>query len=71
MNAAEAVRAARELGVRGVMPSHSEARFTDPLAEHVLSTSENGGVARFRREMKRSLPDVVCQVPAPGVRVAL
>jgi len=71
MNASEAARAARELGVRGAMPSHTEATFTDAFAEHVLTASYGGGAELFRREMARLLPTVECHVPAPGVRVAL
>ena len=69
MNALEAARAARELGVRGAMPSHAEARFTDPFAEHVLAASAGGGAELFRRAMARLLPAVRCELPAPGARV--
>jgi L-ascorbate metabolism protein UlaG (beta-lactamase superfamily) len=69
MNALEATRAAHLLGVRGVMPSHAEARFTDPLAEHVLTASSHAGAERFRREMATRLPHVRCAVPEPGERV--
>ena len=70
MNALDAVRAARELGVRGVTPSHAEARFTDPFAEHALTTSAHAGAELFRREMERALPGVRCEVPLPGAFVA-
>jgi L-ascorbate metabolism protein UlaG (beta-lactamase superfamily) len=69
MNAREAARAARELGVRAAMPSHGEARFTDPLAEHVLTAGSSGGVEHFRRELSRELPQARCFVPGPGERV--
>ena len=69
LNATEAARATRELGVRGVLPSHAEARFTDALAEHVLTTSSNAGAERFRRELERLAPHVRCPVLEPGARV--
>lgn len=71
MNALEAVQAARVLGVRGVMPSHVEARYTDPLAEHVLTASRDAGSELFRHTMARELPGVRCDVPAPGTRIAI
>jgi L-ascorbate metabolism protein UlaG (beta-lactamase superfamily) len=71
MNARDAARAAAELGVRAAMPSHADARFTDPLAEHVLTASANGGSERFRSEMARLIPAVRCETPAPGAFVAV
>jgi L-ascorbate metabolism protein UlaG (beta-lactamase superfamily) len=71
MNAREAASAARDLGVRGVMPSHAEARFTDPFAEHVLTASSDAGVERFRLEVARRLPGVRCHVPKPGERLVV
>ncbi|HVR21426.1 MAG TPA: MBL fold metallo-hydrolase [Polyangiaceae bacterium] len=71
MNAGEAARAARELGVRGAMPSHTEATFTDAFAKHVLTASNSGGAELFRHEMARLLPTVGCHVPAPGMRVVV
>ncbi|HEX6764423.1 MAG TPA: MBL fold metallo-hydrolase [Polyangiaceae bacterium] len=69
LNALEAARAARVLGVRGVMPSHAESKFTDPFAEHVLTASANAGIELFRRELERLLPSVACSVLVPGERV--
>jgi L-ascorbate metabolism protein UlaG (beta-lactamase superfamily) len=69
MNAVEATRATRLLGVRGVMPSHTEARFTDPFVEHVLTASSHAGVERFRREVAARLPYVRWTAPEPGERV--
>jgi L-ascorbate metabolism protein UlaG (beta-lactamase superfamily) len=71
MNALEAVQAARALGVRGVMPSHVEARYTDPFAEHLLTANAHAGSALFRLTMTRELPDVRCDVPLPGARIAV
>lgn len=71
MNALEATGAASVLGVRGVMPSHAEARFTDPFAEHVLTASSHGGVELFQQEMATRLPHVRCAVPEPGERVEI
>jgi L-ascorbate metabolism protein UlaG (beta-lactamase superfamily) len=71
MGAADAVRAARVLGVSGVMASHGESSFTDPLAEHVLTASVPGGVDRFRAAMAAALPGVRCETPLPGATVAI
>jgi L-ascorbate metabolism protein UlaG (beta-lactamase superfamily) len=71
MDPTDAAAAAKLLGVRGAMPSHAEARFTDPLAEHVLVTHVPSPLAAFAREMKRLAPEVACDVPLPGERVAI
>ena len=71
MNAGEAARAARELRVRGAMPSHTEATFTDAVAEHVFTVSSGGGAELFRREMARVQPGVRVHLPAPGMRIAV
>lgn len=71
MGAADAVRAARVLGVSGVMASHGESSFTDPFAEHVLTASVPGGVERFRAAMAAALPGVRCETPLPGESVAI
>ncbi len=69
LNAEEAARAACELGVQGALPSHAEARFTDPFAEHVLTTSSHAGAERFRRALERLAPEAHCHVLEPGARV--
>jgi L-ascorbate metabolism protein UlaG (beta-lactamase superfamily) len=71
MGSADAVRATRVLGVSTVMASHGESTFTDPLAEHVLTASVPGGVARFRAAMVAELPTVRCEAPAPGASVTI
>jgi L-ascorbate metabolism protein UlaG (beta-lactamase superfamily) len=71
MGAAEAARAARELGVAAAMPSHTEAKFTDAVAERVLTVSSGGGVERFRREMARVHPGARAHLLTPGMRVAV
>jgi L-ascorbate metabolism protein UlaG (beta-lactamase superfamily) len=58
MGARDAALAARILGVSGVMPSHAESAFTDPLAERLLTASTPGGVGLFRRELGVLLPEV-------------
>jgi L-ascorbate metabolism protein UlaG (beta-lactamase superfamily) len=45
MNPEEAARAAIELGCQQVMPTHSDAAYSDLLARHVLSTSVPDPVA--------------------------
>jgi hypothetical protein len=40
MNASEAARAALELGCRQLLQTHADARYSDLVAEHLLSASE-------------------------------
>jgi L-ascorbate metabolism protein UlaG (beta-lactamase superfamily) len=67
----DAVKAARILGAKGVMPSHAEAEFSDPLVKYAIATTIEGANAVFRGAMARSLPEIACAVPAPGELVAL
>lgn len=78
--ARERVRAALASGERGVVHvGHSthvvclggERFLTDPLAEHLLTASVPGGVARFRAAMAAELPGVRCETPLPGAIVAI
>jgi hypothetical protein len=67
----DAVVATRTLGVSAVMPSHAEARFTDPLVALALATTVPDASARFSRLVAGALPEVLCHLPAPGERVVL
>lgn len=67
----EAVTAAQQLGVKGVCPSHVDARFSDGLAEHVLAQQIVGAVAAFQNELAQRLPQVACHAPRPGQWVTL
>jgi L-ascorbate metabolism protein UlaG (beta-lactamase superfamily) len=72
LDAVEAARAAALLGVRRAIPSHAETRFTDPLAEHLLTAqSPNFGPERFAHELALRVPHCRYQRPAPGERIAL
>jgi L-ascorbate metabolism protein UlaG (beta-lactamase superfamily) len=72
LDAVQAARVVETLGVTAVMPSHADARFTDPFAEHVLTaTSPDAGAARFARELARSVPGARCHLPQPAERVAI
>lgn len=65
----DAVMAARILGSRLVVPSHAEAIFTDPIAEHLLASAEPAAKPRFAEGVRTELPGTRCVVPAPGERV--
>ncbi len=71
MTPADAVVAARQLGVRGVIPSHAEAAFSDAIAEHLLTENISSAATKFAALVARQLPDVDCRVPAPGDVVLL
>jgi L-ascorbate metabolism protein UlaG (beta-lactamase superfamily) len=71
MTPADAVTAARTLGVKLVLPSHAEARFSDPLAKHVLASTVPQARHRFFEMMTAQLPNVACRVPEPGELITL
>jgi L-ascorbate metabolism protein UlaG (beta-lactamase superfamily) len=62
----DATHAAATLRAPLVIPSHAEARFSDPLAGHVLATSIEGAASIFAARVARSLASVRCVVPAAG-----
>lgn len=66
MDPALAVEATRRLRSTQVFPSHHEAGYSDPLAEHVLSTTVRGAAADFSARVARELSDVSAEHPAPG-----
>ncbi len=71
MTPADAIIAAKQLGVRGVIPSHAEAVFSDSLAEHLLTENIASSAEKFAALAARQLPKVVCHVPLPGDAVLL
>jgi len=71
MTPEDAVTAARILGARLVMPSHAEARFSDPFAGRVLASTILGAPELFAGAVARALPAVRCAVPKPGELVPL
>jgi L-ascorbate metabolism protein UlaG (beta-lactamase superfamily) len=71
MTPEDAIVAARQLRVSVVVPSHSEALFSDPLAKHVLASMVPQARSRFAALVESSLPGVRCAVPLPGELVRL
>src|SRR5262249_42615658 len=67
----DAALAARTLKCSLVLPTHAEARFTDPVVKYGLATTVAEAPARFAAVMARGLPKVRCAVPLAGERVAL
>jgi L-ascorbate metabolism protein UlaG (beta-lactamase superfamily) len=67
----DAASAARTLGCAMVMPTHADAEFTDPLAEHVLASTVAHAAERFRDAIATRLPAVRAPLPLPGERVLL
>jgi L-ascorbate metabolism protein UlaG (beta-lactamase superfamily) len=67
----DAVRAARILGARGVMPSHAEAGFSDPLVDGIIATTIQGAGPIFRVKMAEQMPGTPCALPAAGDLVAV
>lgn len=66
MTPEDAVEATRMLGTPAVMPSHAEARFTDPLAGSLLASTVLNARDRFVERMAAELPGVRCHVPSSG-----
>lgn len=71
MDPEQATRATQLLGSAQVFPSHAEASYSDPLAEHVLSTSVSNAAAEFARRVAAKLPQVRTELPGPGELVKL
>jgi L-ascorbate metabolism protein UlaG (beta-lactamase superfamily) len=71
MTPADAVIAARQLGVRGVIPSHAEAAFGDAVAQHLLTENIANAADKFAALVAQQLPSIDCRVPAPGDVVLL
>jgi L-ascorbate metabolism protein UlaG (beta-lactamase superfamily) len=71
MTPADAVQAAKILKVNTVIPSHAEAEFSDPIAEHILASTVPRARFVFGEEAARSLAGVRCVVPQAGELVSL
>jgi hypothetical protein len=59
------------LKVKTVIPSHAEAEFSDPIAEHLLASTIPRARFVFAEEAARSLPSVRCVLPQAGELVSL
>ncbi|MCA9633295.1 MAG: MBL fold metallo-hydrolase [Myxococcales bacterium] len=66
-----AVEATRRLKSRQVFPSHHEAGYSDPLAEHLLSTTVRGAGADFSARVEEQLSGVKAEQPQAGELVPL
>jgi L-ascorbate metabolism protein UlaG (beta-lactamase superfamily) len=71
MTPADAAVAAKILKVKTVIPSHAEAEFSDPIAEHILASTVARARFVFAEEAARSLGGVRCVVPQAGELVSL
>jgi L-ascorbate metabolism protein UlaG (beta-lactamase superfamily) len=71
MTPADAVEAAKILKVKTVIPSHAEAEFSDPIAEHILASTVDRARFVFGEEAARNLAGVRCVVPQAGELVSL
>jgi L-ascorbate metabolism protein UlaG (beta-lactamase superfamily) len=60
----DALRAAKLTGARTVIPSHAEARFSDPLAGALLATTIAGAAELFAEKARAA--GIACALPAPG-----
>jgi L-ascorbate metabolism protein UlaG (beta-lactamase superfamily) len=69
MTPADAVKAAQLLGLEAAMPSHAEAKLTDPLAKHALAHVIPHAAQAFAEQMQAERAR--CWVPAPGEWVPL
>jgi L-ascorbate metabolism protein UlaG (beta-lactamase superfamily) len=56
MNAAEAARAALELGCRQLLQTHADARYSDFVAEHLLSASDRAPLDGLRAALAAATP---------------
>lgn len=71
MTPADAVTAARLLGSELVIPSHGEARVSDPVAAAVFVSHVEAAPAVFADLAARALPAVRCVVPRAGEPLGL
>lgn len=67
----DAVKAARTLKSRLVIPSHAEAVFSDPLVRYVLASTIDDAPQKLAGLASRELIDQRCVVPAPGEHIAI
>jgi L-ascorbate metabolism protein UlaG (beta-lactamase superfamily) len=71
MTPEDAVTATKTLKSKLVFPSHAEAVFSDPLAEHLLASTIPRARFAFADLVARDLPGVSCKVPNAGELVPL
>lgn len=72
MTPQDAVEATKQLGSKIVIPSHAEAYFSDPIAEHILATAPPRPRETFAAGVETELRDQArCIVPRPGELVVL
>ena len=71
MTPTDAVAAAKTLGVKGAMPSHADAYFSDPLVRAGLASTIAGANELFVDALRRTHPEVRAEAPAPGDLVRL
>jgi L-ascorbate metabolism protein UlaG (beta-lactamase superfamily) len=66
MTPEDAVEAAKILRCVAALPSHADARFSDPIAGHILASTIAGAGALFTHALARVLPAVARPLPAAG-----
>ncbi|MGE3668039.1 MAG: MBL fold metallo-hydrolase [Polyangiaceae bacterium] len=66
MDPALAVEATRRLKSKQVFPSHHQAGYSDPLAQHLLSTTVAGAGADLAARVSKELSGVEAEQPEPG-----
>jgi L-ascorbate metabolism protein UlaG (beta-lactamase superfamily) len=66
MTPADAVEAAKILRCSAALPSHADARFSDPIAGHLLASTISGAGALFTRALADALPAVARPLPSAG-----
>ena len=71
MGPTQALQAAELLGVRTVLPTHHQAVFSDPLAEHVITKAPREPETTFRQLLAAKRPNIVYRSPAAGELIAL
>lgn len=71
MTPEDAVLASRLLKVKGVMPTHAEAMFVDPLVEYALVTTVPRAAETFQDLVAQGLQGVTCFSPDAGEFVPL
>jgi L-ascorbate metabolism protein UlaG (beta-lactamase superfamily) len=66
MTPEDAVVAAKILRCAAALPSHADAKFSDPIAGTLLASTIAGAGAIFTRALARELPAVARPLPAAG-----
>lgn len=66
MTPEDAVLAAKILRCTAALPSHADAKFSDPIAGTFLASTIAGAGALFTQALARELPAVARPLPTPG-----